>query len=420
MPEETKNAVVAATLKHHFSCWQIRVLSLFLLVCGCGAAFDGGASAQTWTTSNQLAHGTYGSPSALVQWQVGYYYSTIDGSQIYGMLCIPPTSRPGPYPIAILNHGTNTNVPPPYAGIEPTGLNGCLLMAEAGWLTAISTYRGEYIAANIGANVSPGSTNPSYLSGGQFELCNHEVDDVLDLLSAVTSMPNANGNQVFMWGHSHGACITERAIEKGAKVNVAVSIDGPTDLTTWVTQPPLSGPPLNLTLSDEQMRSSALNSPAAIGNVKFLRIQAEGDHIVTPDQACELASKLSGSVNYYLYDYLSAGVGTPPGVYENASPPECTNFSLSWVNQWVHNKNSPPSWVLPDEAYGHNQPYPAPGPWPQTVLLVYGKVKQLPPGQIYHTWILEKAWPEYSSFVNAVATFGGWSASIPPAFVSFE
>ena len=256
--------------------------------------------AQTWTTNNQLAHGTYGTAPAIVQWQVGYYYSTIDGSQIYGVLCIPPTSRPGPYPVAILNHGTDTAVPQPFAGIVASGLNGCVLMAESGWLTAISTYRGEYIAANIGANISPGSTNPRYLSVGQFELCNGEVNDVLNLLSAVTSMPNANGNQVFMWGHSHGSCITERAIERGAAVKVAVSIDGPTDLTTWVTQPPLSGPPLNLTPSDEQMRSSALNNPAAIGNVKFLRIQAEGDHIVTPDQACELASKLSGSVNYYL------------------------------------------------------------------------------------------------------------------------
>jgi hypothetical protein len=162
-------------MKHRFSTWRTRVVSLFLHVCGCAAALDGGALAQTWTTNNQLAHGTYPA-SALVQGKVGYYYSTIDGSQIYGILCVPPTSRPGPYPIAILNHGTNTvGVLPPYAGIEPTGLNGCLLMAEAGWLTAISTYRGEYIAANI----SQGSTNPAYVSGGQFELCNHEVDDVL-------------------------------------------------------------------------------------------------------------------------------------------------------------------------------------------------------------------------------------------------
>jgi hypothetical protein len=395
-------------MKRQFSTWRTWVLSLFLLVpviSACAAALDGAALAQTWTTNNQLAHGTYGPASAPVQWQVGYYYSSVDGSQIYGILCIPPTSLPGPYPIAILNHGTDTvGVIPPYAGIVASGLNACLLMAESGWLTAISTYRGNYIAANI----RPPATNPAYISGGQYELCDREVDDVLSLLSAVTQLPNANGNQVFMWGHSHGSCITERAIERGAAVKVAVSLDGPTDFSTWA-------PTRGLGSAYQDPRSSALpkNNPAALTNVKFLRIQARGDEIVTPDQACELASKLSGSVNYYLY-----ADATPPGVYENASPPECTNFSLSWVNQWVHGPNSPPPWVLPDEA--HNQPYPAPGPWPQTVLLMYGRVNQLPPNQIYHTWILEKAWPEYSSFVNAVATSGGWRASIPQAFISFE
>jgi hypothetical protein len=110
----------------------------------------------------------------------------------------------------------------------------------------------------------------------------------------------------------------------------------------------------------------------ALGNVNFLRKQAEDDEIVTPDQACELASKLSGSVNCYLY----AG-GTPLAAYDGASPNECTNFSLSWVNQWAHGPKDQKVWVLPDDVKG--RPYPSPGPWPQTVLLMYGRVKQLTP-----------------------------------------
>jgi hypothetical protein len=71
-----------------------------------------------------------------------------------------------------------------------------------------------------------------------------------------------------------------------------------------------------------------------------------------PDQACELASKLSHSVNYCLFMCGRHTAG--------ASPNDCTNISLSWVNQWVHHRNDPNVQVLPDEVYG--QAYPSPGP----------------------------------------------------------
>ncbi len=91
----------------------------------------------------------------------------------------------------------------------------------------------------------------------------------------------------------------------GTPVQVAVSLDGPTDFTTWNNNP-FPFPP------DQYARSSAWagNNPAALENVKFLRIQAEGDVTVTPDQACDLASKLPGSANYDLYSAIG-----PPGLY---------------------------------------------------------------------------------------------------------
>ncbi len=410
-------------MKRHYSTWRTWVLypfRLVFLVFGCAAAPGLSALAQTWSTTdlksgNPLPSGTYSSGSTAVQWQVGNYLS--DGLPIYGILCIPPTSLPGPHPVAILNHGTCVSPtcavgnPPTYPGIGAGGIQGCELMAESGWLTVISTYRGEFIGANI--LPPPSNANPSYTSGGQIELCKGEVNDVLNLLSAVTAMPNANAHQVFMWGHSHGSCITERAIERGAAVQVAVSIDGPTDFKTWSNSPPLSN-------SERVLRSSALNNPAVLANLKFLRIQAEGDTIVTPDQACELASKLSGSVNYYLDSNV-----IPPGVYYG-SPSECAVFSINWVNQWALRPHPPgkKAQLLPDEKPG--QPYPAPGPWPQTLLLMYGLVddpntgQHYPPNPDYHPWIVQKAWPEYSSFVNSVAASGGWSASIPAAYVTFE
>ena len=102
---------------------------------------------------------------------------------------------------------------------------------------------------------------------------------------------------------------------------------------------------------------------------------------VTPDQACELASKLPGSANYYLYSAIS-----PPGVYYG-SPKECSAFSMPWRK----------GQLLPDEVAGRQ--------WASPTLLVYSGLN--------HSTIRGRAWPEFRSFVNAVASSGGWPASIP-------
>jgi hypothetical protein len=127
-----------------------------------------------------------------------------------------------------------------------------------------------------------------------------------------------------------------------------------------------------------------MNGPATLVNVKFLRIQAEGDVVVPPDQACRLMSQLPGGANYYLYSGTS-----PPGVYW-ASPKECAGFSMPWRE----------GQLLPDEVPGRH--------WASPTFLMYGRY-----GGLTHFTIPEHAWPELRSFVNAVAKSGGWPASIP-------
>jgi Prolyl oligopeptidase family len=362
-----------------------RMLSLFwvvLLAAGCIATLESRALAQTWSTKDlktqqALPSGT----SNTVTWQVGNYLS--GGLQIYGLLCIP-TSPSGPYPVAIINHGRPSGSP--IRGIQQAQWSGCIEMAVNGWLTAISTYRGESISG-----LPPPFTNFSGVSDGELEFCYGEVDDVLNLLSAVTALTNANANQVFMWGHSHGSCITERAVEKGGPVQIAVSLDGPTDFTTW------SNSRKNLTEAERDARSPALtaNNLTALTKVQFLRVQAEGDMTVTPDQACELASRLPNSMNYYLNPII-----TPPGAgvyYEH--PKECSAFSMPWVN-------SPgrPAQFPPDGGHG--------GTWSSPTLLMYSGLD--------HSTIMRKAWPEIASFVNAVAQPGRWHASLPSTFIQYS
>jgi hypothetical protein len=338
----------------------------------------------TWSTTDlvsnaQLPFGITTVNGTTVSWQVGNYYSS-DNLQIYGLLCTP-TSLTGRYPVAILNHGLT--IATGWPAIQGPAWTGCTTMAGSGWLTAITTYRGETISQLPAPYGSFTAT-----SGGFLEMCAGEVDDVLNLLSAVTALPIANPQQVFMWGHSHGSCITELAIERGAPVQVAVSLDGPTDFTTWSHDPwwVLGNP------AAQDARSSVYygNNPAALGgaNLKFLRIHAEGDAAVELQQGCELAEMLPGSSNYYLNSAL-----TPPGVYYG-SPKACANY---WWVPWKSGQ------LLPDEVGGT---------WPSPTVLVYSGLD--------HSAIREKSWPEWASFVNEVAQSRGWPAAVPSSYAPFE
>lgn len=42
---------------------------------------------------------------------------------------------------------------------------------------------------------------------------------MLRLTDIVLDFPGSDPSRVLMWGHSHGACITERAVEQGAPVH---------------------------------------------------------------------------------------------------------------------------------------------------------------------------------------------------------
>ena len=357
--------------------------------------------APVWSTTDLRSGATLPSGevtvnSVKVKWQIGNYWS--GGLRIYGLLCTP-VSLPGPYPVAILNHGLESVQTSPghfvFPAIMNFGLTGCTTMAGHGWLTAISTYRGEFIRETASAVRTLGGgmaqvTHRPYIftatSDGNLELCLGEVDDVLNLLAAVTALPDANAKHVLMWGHSHGSCITERAIERGAPVQIAVSIDGPTDFTTWSGNNVFLAP----TVAAQRARSTAFpgNDPAKLAGLHFLRIHAEGDMIVTPDQGCELASRLPNLAAYHLNSSVS-----PPGTYQEG-PKECAAYTIPWLK----------GQMLPDVVSG--------GQWASTSFLMYS-------GQ-NHVAILAKSWPEFASFVNAVTTSENWNATIPAQFSVME
>lgn len=345
------------------------------------AILSSGATAAQWSTTDlktsaPLPAGTATVNGVSVQWQVGNYLS--GNLQIYGILCAPTAA--GPHPVAILNHGLHYNPKPaPHVdpAILPYSLDGCRQMAAKGWLAAMSTYRGEAISVS----------NFTATSDGIVELCYGEVDDVLNLLSAVTALPGADAQKILMLGYSHGSCITERAIERGAQVQIAVSIDGPTDFMTWPDSPPA------LTPQEREARSSVnlANNPAALTHLKFLRIQAAGDTTVPPAQGCELAARI-GTTNF-LFDSSK----NPPKLISPSPPP---------FGQHRKDVCSLLKWVRPGLLL----------PWPRPETRLHPPLMYMYTG-LNHILIGVVAWPQYAAFVNRFAI--GWSASMPAAFAPF-
>jgi hypothetical protein len=184
-----------------------------------------------------------------VAWSVGSY--TVEGGKtIYALICSPTSG--GPYPLVIYNHGGILALGNLHGAVTATGwtsppggssddLAQCTDWAKRGWVFAESSYRNESVNITSADPAFPSPATP-WTSGGNPEFCLGEVTDVMalnDLLvnqtSSITVGNTANpvhlnlNGKVFMYGWSHGGCITYRAVEQGAPVTAFAVVEGFTD-----------------------------------------------------------------------------------------------------------------------------------------------------------------------------------------------
>ena len=237
---------------------------------------------------------------------------------IFGQVCRP--AGVGPHPVIIMNHGGFGGVPDWDA---PKGF--CAVAAKAGWAVAESSYRGE-----------DGS-------GGRIEVCLGEVDDVLAMLDVVRAQSYADPKRIAMIGLSHGGCITTKAVERGADIDLAVDIAGPKDWNSLMpalkrsamsesTSPVLRR--MHQTVvdavekavggtSEQYPERYAKRSPdaekIAQWDKPFLILHGTADAIVPVQQSCAFADKI-GDVKAYRLD-ASGDVASQP-------PPGCE--ALTW------------------------------------------------------------------------------------------
>jgi dienelactone hydrolase len=185
-----------------------------------------------------------------VIWSLGTYTVENGGvngpKTIYGLICSPTTG--GPHPVVIYNHGGVIGIS---ATVNQDGSGGaddlgrCADWAKRGWVFAESVYRGEcFSVTSNNHDVNPGivCSDPKPVSGDILtgvELCLGEVTDAMALTDLVVKQPypitvgstklSVDPNRVFMYGYSHGGCVTYRAVEQGAPVTAFSVIEGFTD-----------------------------------------------------------------------------------------------------------------------------------------------------------------------------------------------
>jgi dienelactone hydrolase len=123
-----------------------------------------------------------------------------DGLTITGIMQVPRGD--GPFPVIILNHGY---IPRDlyWSGADTSSAAGYL--NRQGYLTIAPDFR------SWGAS----DTGNSFFSTGQ-------VIDVLNLISSLPSLPNADLTRIGMWGHSMGGGITMKAITIDSRIKAAV------------------------------------------------------------------------------------------------------------------------------------------------------------------------------------------------------
>jgi dipeptidyl aminopeptidase/acylaminoacyl peptidase len=245
-------------------------------------------------------------------------YRSSGGLRIVGQVC--RTTILGRRPVIVVNHG----------GFEGLGAdwNGglCKTLAQAGFVVIESSYRGE-----------DGSE-------GTVEFCLGEVDDVLAMLDIALAQPYADRDKVSMIGLSHGGCIGLRALERGAPVQAAVDVFGPTEAVSlvqfWQARVAAGDPNSAAYRELIQQVVGATGGPPASGSPPYvarspvafapgldawpgrlLMVHGTDDPLIPVGQSCLMASQMR-DVRAYYRDAIRPLAGPPPG---------CPASGLSWL-----------------------------------------------------------------------------------------
>jgi dipeptidyl aminopeptidase/acylaminoacyl peptidase len=200
-----------------------------------------------------------------------------DGLRINGYLALP--NGAGPFPCIIVNRGGShrLNVLDDVSAVEWLGR-----VASWGYAVIGSQYRG-------GGG-----------SQGHDDYGGDDVDDVLNLIPVLETLPSADVRRIGMWGASRGGMMTYLALTRTVRVKAAVIVSGMSDLfESGRSRPEMEANFKEFMPDYDADRAAALNRRSAIrwidklpATVPFLIVHGTADWRVSPSQAFDMARAL--------------------------------------------------------------------------------------------------------------------------------
>lgn len=135
--------------------------------------------------------------------QVVSYLS--DDLTLNALMMIPPGTPPtNGWPVVVVNHGY---IPPSDYSVTRSYINTSNYFASQGFIVLKPDYRGH--------DQSEGESSGRLLSRSEYTV------DVLSLMAAIDSIPTANPNKIFMYGHSMGGDVTLQILEISPRITAA-------------------------------------------------------------------------------------------------------------------------------------------------------------------------------------------------------
>jgi dipeptidyl aminopeptidase/acylaminoacyl peptidase len=247
-----------------------------------------------------------------------------DGLKVNGYLLRP--KEEGVYPCVIYNRGGNREFG---ALSRDNAVFNLARIASWGYVVVASQYRG-----NVGGE-------------GQEEFGGTDVNDVLNLIPLLESIPQADAARIGMYGWSRGGMMTYLALTRTDRIRAAVIGAGMADSFDTVTRRPEM---VELVYSQlvpgwEHDREEVLEARSAVRwpekihkETPILLLHGSSDWRVHPSQAFSMAMALYESKHPFRFVFFEGG---DHGLSEHGA--EVSRLARDWLNSYVRDGNPWPS-----------------------------------------------------------------------------